>query len=556
MGRERKKGQSGAAVAYISRNQALKKLQLTLPDFRRLCILKGIFPVEPKHKKKVGGAGKTYYLTKDIQFLAHEPVLAKMRNFKVFVKRLRRAMGRDDLEQAERLSSNEPVMPLDHIVRERYPTFVDALRDMDDCLSMVFLFATLPQENRVKRKVVQKCRRLSVEFMHYVMASNRLRKVFISIKGIYYQVEIQGETITWVVPHQFAQHTPSDIDFRIMLTFLELYTTLLGFINYHLFTSLNLHYPPMLSEFPPTEDGEGAENDEVFESLAHQLATLPKTALETEEAEQDEELAQLVDADLNADEQAQRDATRKQEEEVEKARGLFSHCRFFLGREVPREPLVFIIRCFGGTVSWSSTQAAGATYQEDDDTVTHHIVDRPKQMHRYLSRYYLQPQWVFDCINAKRLLPVDQYLAGANLPPHLSPFVEAAEGEYIPPEQVERMEEEGEEIPVMELEPARKSKKRKAMEEEEETMKEELHSGAGEALIRPGVVEKPEDPNKLAKKQAEEEKRLAIMAMPKKKKRLYGKIMQSRQKKSTEVRKLKQRREVLEQQKGKKAKAK
>ena len=183
-----------------------------------------------------------------------------------------------------------------HIVRERYPTFVDALRDMDDCLSMVFLFATLPQENRVKRKFVQKCRRLSVEFMHYVMASNRLPgKVFISIKGII----ILSSRNPWVVPNQFAQHTPSDIDFRIMLRYLELYTTLLGFINYQLFPSLNLHYPPMLSEFPPSEDGEGAENDEVFESLAHQLVTLPKTALETEEAEEDEELAQLVNADLN-----------------------------------------------------------------------------------------------------------------------------------------------------------------------------------------------------------------------------------------------------------------
>lgn len=36
----------------------------------------------------------------------------------------------------------------------RYPTFVDALRDLDDALSMVFLFSSLPQTNRIKVKQI------------------------------------------------------------------------------------------------------------------------------------------------------------------------------------------------------------------------------------------------------------------------------------------------------------------------------------------------------------------------------------------------------------------
>lgn len=55
----------------------------------------------------------------------------------------------------------------------------------------------------------------------------------------------------------------------------------------------------------------------------------------------------------------------------------------------------------------------------------------------------MQPQWVFDCINRQRLLPTDEYSPGAVLPPHLSPFVQEREDDYVPPERQKEMREDG-----------------------------------------------------------------------------------------------------------------
>ena len=94
---------------------------------------------------------------------------------------------------------------MDHIVKERFPTFMDAVRDMDDALCMIHLFANFPATKLLEKKRVAECARLSREFQHYVMKTRKLRKVFVSIKGIYYEAEVCNQPVVWVVPHAFTQ---------------------------------------------------------------------------------------------------------------------------------------------------------------------------------------------------------------------------------------------------------------------------------------------------------------------------------------------------------------
>jgi len=87
-----------------------------------------------------------------------------------------------------------------------YSAFIDALRDIDDALCMVFLFSSLPSNSRLPPDLVENCARLAAEWQLYVIHSRALRKVFLSIKGVYYQAEIMDQTVTWLVPYMFTQN--------------------------------------------------------------------------------------------------------------------------------------------------------------------------------------------------------------------------------------------------------------------------------------------------------------------------------------------------------------
>ncbi|PON84254.1 Pescadillo [Trema orientale] len=441
------KKKEGNAARYITRSQAVKHLQVNLPLFRKLCILKGVFPREPK--KKVKGNHHTYYHLKDIAFLQHEPLLETFRETRVYEKKIKKAKAKKNEERAKRLETQKPNYKLDRLIRERYPKFIDALRDLDDCLTMVHLFAALPalEREKVEVKRVHNCRRLSHEWQAYISRTHKLRKVFVSVKGIYYQAEVQGQKITWLTPHALQQVLTDDIDFNVMLTYLEFNETLLAFVNCHLYHSINVKYPPILdprlealaadlyalsrwfaastraplvdpqaSSLSGSEQGQGQNKETSLEESELRLAQLQQQLPSNEPGA----LMRLVEDVAGEDEE---------DEDTKECKKLFRNMKFFLSREVPRESLLFVIPAFGGMVSW---EGDGAPYDENDDDITHQIVDRPSQTRKILSRDYVQPQWIYDCLNARIILPTEGYLVGRVPPPHLSPFVDNDAEGYVP----------------------------------------------------------------------------------------------------------------------------
>lgn len=581
--RIKKKNTSGNARNFITRSQAVRKLQVSLADFRRLCIFKGIYPREPRNKKKANKgstAPTTFYYSKDIQYLMHEPVLAKFREHKTFAKKLTKALGKGQVSSAKKLEENRSTYKLDHIIKERYPSFPDALRDIDDALNMLFLFANLPATDQVSSTLTREAQAICNQWLAFVAKERLVRKVFVSIKGVYYQADVRGEEVRWLVPYKFPENIPSDVDFRIMLTFLEFYSTLMHFVLYRLYTDIGLVYPPKLdaekdkiisglsSYILESQEEENSlrtgqsDSNSTAEAKTLDAATL-KSALKVDDDKKDEdqeeagetERVETTKLDTFEDNNKNKGDVLEQPTEYNSpVSTLFSKFVFYVGREVPIDIVEFLILSCGGTViSEAGLDQLEKKNEIDLSKVTHQLVDRPVLKNKVPGRTYVQPQWIFDCINRSDLLPANQYLPGESLPPHLSPWGDSVG--YNPDEEEE--EAEGESDAESEVEEEAEDQVEVAKEEESEdedlaNQKElELEAQGVKYSEAPKESSKPSSKKRKAVSEEEEEKRLKMIMMSNKQRKLYKKMKYSNEKKDDRVKDLKKKKKQLSKANGK-----
>lgn len=262
-----------------------------------------------------------------------------------------------------------------------------------------------------------------------------------------------------------------------MLTFLELYQTLLGFVFFKLYTDVGLVYPPPL-DIKKDEGGAGvgAFSLQEVSSRAPVPAPAKTKAVEIDgrkisskdvrqtiksisaASEIVGEDVDMPDPDSNMDEIDEEFVAHPSTSDPQTSgaslptlksltdlpqslsTSLFAPYTFYLSRETSRPIFEFLVRSFGGRIGWPSSSGSGSPVEESDDSITHVIIDRPlvertnetaEERERRLRKKYVQPQWVVDCINAGRILLEDSYAQGNTLPPHLSPFGEY-QGAYDP----------------------------------------------------------------------------------------------------------------------------
>jgi len=97
------------------------------------------------------------------------------------------------------------------------------------------------------------------------------------------------------------------------------------------------------------------------------------------------------------------------------------------------------------------------------------------------NKEYVQPQWILDCINNAKLLPIADYEPGKRLPPHISPFYEFSEDGHLRVNKRISEEEEIKDLPP--VNPAAASANKTSEAEEDEKLREMLISKNKKRLL-------------------------------------------------------------------------
>lgn len=83
-----------------------------------------------------------YYHLKDLHYINSDiSLLSAFRALKTTQKKIRKSIGRKEMGDARRRQRDKISLPLQQVIKQRYPALVMAVEDLDDCLCTTFLIA-------------------------------------------------------------------------------------------------------------------------------------------------------------------------------------------------------------------------------------------------------------------------------------------------------------------------------------------------------------------------------------------------------------------------------
>lgn len=352
----------------------MEKLSLSQKQFDRLVVLCSVYPIESVRRNCTEHTEDDWYYTiSDIKRLYYSDA------YTVLKKNAHSTKKRDEYAKQGRADKaaqfEEEEYDLIQLLKSKYSSFGDSLADLCQSLRNLYL---------IQRLGIAQCEDTVNMWESFVLEYRLLEKAFLSRKGIFFSFDIEKITVLWSIPY------PCSRDFTDVI---EEKRELVKRVK----QSVDI---PELADcgLSSSEDETDTENAQAAEKLDISILSYAAKMYVVHIQLCVHKLRLLLGpCGLDHD---------------RRGPGLFRGMRICVAVDSIREQLEFILKNEQAVLVMAD--AAAFVIAESVDEIRENVV-------------YLQPQYILDSLNKKRLLDFNTYKISKALPAHVSPFPDILE---------------------------------------------------------------------------------------------------------------------------------
>lgn len=350
-------------IKYVSRSSAIDKLKLTNKQFDKIVVIMGIYPFVAENRNCYDKTEGWYYRIDDIKRIFYSEAYEVIQKNQTKENKRQNFIQMEQLERASKIIDEE--FNFVDLIKQKYESLGSSIDDLGNTIKNLYLIDMLKIDDSKKELK---------EFEEFVIERSLLNKAFLSKKGIYFGFNIEKIIVFWMVPYP-SQNLSDIVEEKkeIQAPKKEFNFDFLDFGSFE-------------EEEDEEEEIKDPNNPDKFDiSLLKYAFPLLKVHLK------------LILHKLRM--MYPKDQTKKTE--------IFKNKKFNIDIKSIPDQIAFAILSGGGVV----------TELEEAEIIITESVDVIMK-----DKIYVHPQYIFDCINQSKMLPVEEYFIGKELPPHSSPF--------------------------------------------------------------------------------------------------------------------------------------
>ena len=172
---------------YISKKEAIKELDISEDDFEKACVYLSIFPVIGKAKQSIGSIANDFcYKLSDIRKIGSSTIYHNIKiNKKIDIKK-QQFQENNLIDKANNIKYAR--IRLIPFIKNKYKSFGESLCDLGNSLKFIYLAKLL----KISNFDIQN------EFENFIIEKRILNYGFMSVNGIYYQLNIEDKILCFL----------------------------------------------------------------------------------------------------------------------------------------------------------------------------------------------------------------------------------------------------------------------------------------------------------------------------------------------------------------------